>query len=403
MNEEKIIEKDENGNIEKDKLQQAKEVESNNSIKENEISPKLESEQKSQQPTNKKPQKKNKTKNEKNQNEMVKNKIIYKTNILSDKNHYMAIKIEEKERNLILYSSYVENYISFIFRNKFSLEELKSQSDYYKQFNDVDQIINELIEFEGNVNKADNQIIEKENEIILIIQILSKTFKSLEFILKKENKSDKQKLIEYEYAIQRFKNKFIIQGLESKILNIMQQKEAIKMLISPFENMNAKLLYCYYDDYSMKNLKKKYNPYKPLNDVKTFHTKCDNKNSILVICKSNNEIFGGYTPLCFLSDDSFGHDYDSFVFDLNRFKKFSKMKKQYSIRRYENYGPCFSYDLFFKENTMNFVRFKKEVYGVDEEYEQIQKRANSYDDWTILESLEIFQIERENYHNKAFS
>ena len=49
-------------------------------------------------------------------------------------------------------------------------------------------------------------------------------------------------------------------------------------------------------------------------DVNNFHQRCDNKNNILIICKSNNEIFGGFTSLPFSSNDSYGNDNDSFVF-----------------------------------------------------------------------------------------
>ena len=42
------------------------------------------------------------------------------------------------------------------------------------------------------------------------------------------------------------------------------------------------------------------------------------------MCKSGDQFFGGYTPLSFKSDDSYGNGEDSFIFSLNRKEKEKK-------------------------------------------------------------------------------
>ena len=169
----------------------------------------------------------------------------------------------------------------------------------------------------------------------------------------------------------------------------------IKMWISKFK-ITAILLYSFYQDPIPQIIKcgnhfhEKYEKFK---DVNNFHQKCDNKNNILVICKSRNEVFGGFTPLAFLSNDSYGNDNDSFVFSITSLKKYPKYEhdKNISIWRYKNYGPCFSYDLCFKENSMNKVSFSQKNYNIPKKFIDKNKAIASKDCF-ILDALEIYEI-----------
>lgn len=156
------IKKNENGNIENDKEKQSKEIETKDSkkeSKESEISQKSEAKEIKQNLMAKKPKKKEiNEENEKNKKE----EKYYKTKILSDKNNNMEITIGEKENNLILNCFYIINFTKVSFYNKFSLEELKNQSNYYKQFNDINQFINELIESEKENNNKDINKLKKK-------------------------------------------------------------------------------------------------------------------------------------------------------------------------------------------------------------------------------------------------
>ena len=324
--------------------------------------------------------------------------IKYEEDIVSNKNHKMHIEISSNKNNLEIKSFFIEDYfVKTTFTGKFTLEELSKNSDYYKQFKDTNMIIEEIIGYK----REEKIIIEEENEQIKIIIPTSSTiFKTLSFILKLCHKTDVEKIEEYEKALKRFKednlkleNRFIIEGLETKIAKEKEQMEIIKMWISPFNDIKANLIYSFYRE-NCNDFKNKYSKYKNLEDVNSFHEKCDNKQNLLVLCKSKNEIFGGFTPLCFSNDDSYGYDNESFVFSINKLKKYPKedQQKSCSIWKYNNYGPCFSYDLCFEEHSMNKIYFEQKRYTIPEDF---INKANCYtqDGYIILDSLEVFKLD----------
>ena len=81
-----------------------------------------------------------------------------------------------------------------------------------------------------------------------------------------------------------------------------------------------------------------------------FHAKCDNKGTPLVICKSKNEKFGGYTNINWESNSN-GLDIGpskSFIFSINKNKKYDYTNTQSkSIYLHTNHGPDFFWDLAF--------------------------------------------------------
>ena len=117
-------------------------------------------------------------------------------------------------------------------------------------------------------------------------------------------KSDKEKITEYEKILNELIEKITISGFNSKIIRDKKNEEYIKIWCSPFKNISANLIYFFY---------KENNDLKKFNDVYNFHIKCDNKQNLLVLCKSKNEIFGGFSPLKFQS--GYQYDNDSFVFN----------------------------------------------------------------------------------------
>ena len=56
------------------------------------------------------------------------------------------------------------------------------------------------------------------------------------------------------------------------------------------------------------------------NEVINFHKKCDNKKNILLICRSKDEIFGGFTPLSFDTSGKYEFDPNSFLFSIKNLK-----------------------------------------------------------------------------------
>ena len=334
---------------------------------------------------------------------------IYTNQIKSNKNHLIFMEIKSQHNSLFFNSYFIENYITTKYIGEYSLEELQKNSDYYKQFSDIKMLIKEIEAYAG-AEKIN--IEENEDEINIIFPIGSAIFKEVNFTLTLKPKSDKEKIEEYEKAFERYKedieglhlyikklndkikileNRFIIPGFNSKIIKQDNyQKEIIKMWISPFENISSKLIYSFYCDYKtpIDNYENNFN------DLEKFHKDCDNKTNILVICKSKKEIFGGFTPLCFLNDNSYGYDNDSFIFSLNNLKKYPKnsQNNDKSIWRYSNYGPCFSYDLNFKEDTINKVKFDNYNYATPKNFVDEKNVIVDNENWILLDSIEIFEI-----------
>ena len=149
-------------------------------------------------------------------------------------------------------------------------------------------------------------------------------------------------------VINIYMKKLEIKNFNSDILvSNEDSKRAIKFWISPNEYLQAKLLYSFNIHYNPVPHKQNQYEYEFDETIRNFHRSYDYKKSILIICKSKNQIFGGYTPLSFASDDTYGCDNESFLFSLIKSsKKYPKdsFNESKSIWKYKNYGPCFHYN-----------------------------------------------------------
>ena len=211
----------------------------------------------------------------------------------------------------------------------------------------------------------------------------------------KRDKTEKEIIEEYIKIIKIYENKSPINGFDnSKIIND-KIKLFIKAWISPIYNIQANLLYSFSLPYPKKFEEPLFGKrnFTILEDVKSFHDKCDGINQILIICKSGSQIFGGYTPLAFDSTNTYKYDNDSFLFSINHEKKYPKnnFKKNESIWCYKTYGPCFYYDLHFSEKKMNKVKFDNQNYLTPKDFIN-NDEAIKYGDSIFLENFEVYQI-----------
>ena len=126
----------------------------------------------------------------------------FKKEIKSDKNHLFTLEIKYQESTLLFISYFTENYITHNYTGKFDLENLQKISNYYKQFNNVEMIIKEIEAYNGNEKIT---LEEKNDEINIKFPIGSATYKELNFTLKLKQKSDKEKIKEYEIALKKYK------------------------------------------------------------------------------------------------------------------------------------------------------------------------------------------------------
>ena len=74
-----------------------------------------------------------------------------------------------------------------------------------------------------------------------------------------------------------------------------------------------------------------------------FHRLCDNiAPNLLLIKDDKNNFFGGFTKVSWDKSDIQKNDIESFLFSLNKNKKYYQKHKEYNtIFCYKNYGPWF--------------------------------------------------------------
>ena len=329
--------------------------------------------------------------------------VRYEIKINTDLNNQMNLSIYIKDSKLFFICYFYKNYFKKTFSNSYSLDDLKKSSSYFKQFNSEYEILNEIInnKYKGKENIQGNE--ETSNIIKLVIPLPGAQFSSMSFELKEIIKKPEEIVNEYKNIVKQYENKFKFEEFNSKILTGKElEKETLKMWISPRKKLTTKLLYSYHDiPYKMNFDFFSHHVYYSNNEfnetVSNFHEKCDGKKNILIICKSNNEIFGGYTPLSFNSSDEYGNDNDSFLFSLNRLEKYPKdsHEETRSIWCYKDYGPSFHYDLYFRQGKMNVVKYEKNNYLI---YKRWINEDNCYtnDKGILLDSLEVFQVIGEN-------
>ena len=352
--------------------------------------------------------KKEKEKGKEKGKEKVKNKeekFFYVTDILTKVNknepnirNKVSVTMEIKNSKLFVQCSYQKNYFTKTFSNSFTLDELKNQCNYFKQFTDETQLLREIALIKNQNPQLKDFISSNEESshtIRLNITLPAINYSTIGFNLKEEPKSQNHLLSECKFIIKNYEKKFKIDNFNSIILlDKDAEKEAIKFWISPNKMLNAELLFSFND--KLPNTE---------NDmtVNRFHRECNNKSSILMICKSNKEIFGGYTPLSFDSSDDYKNDNESFLFSINRLEKYPKdsYNRSKSIWCYREYGPSFHYDLYFSKNRINAVKFERTNYLTPNNW---VNRSNCYTNelGVHLDSLEIYKIRKSDYRIEEF-
>jgi hypothetical protein len=128
-----------------------------------------------------------------------------------------------------------------------------------------------------------------------------------------------------------------------------------------------------------------------------FHEICDNQSDTVTIIKvkDSNEILGGYNPIEWNSDDSYGVTKDSFIFSfknknindhiINRVKK-----EKYAINYWVYYGPSFGCEDLIIHGTSFTDKTnicKKSSY---------EKKIREIKDVFSVEEYEVFQIVKNN-------
>ncbi len=129
-------------------------------------------------------------------------------------------------------------------------------------------------------------------------------------------------------------------------------------------------------------------------NFKRFHEICDNQSHTVTIVKvkDSNEILGGYNPIGWKSDYSYGITKDSFVFSFNSNDNILSrvINEKNAIHNHSYDGPSFGFNdlhLLYYYYTFDGIKLgiccKKTCY---------EKMIGEYDGYSDVENFEVFQI-----------
>ena len=267
------------------------------------------------------------------------NEIIFelKPNIKNNNENYnklidIIIKLNEETNN-------IKNEIANLKKNE---TELKNEVNQLKDENI--QLKNENILLKNNESKLENEVIELKEKLN---------------ILWEENK--------------------LINNLDSKIIIVNEKyNETLKYWINPLTKIKAKLLYRLSENGDK---------------FSTFHKLCDNKGPTLTLFHVNDgNIVGIYTPLSWDSTSHWKNDINTFIFNLNKNKKYKKLKNDYSIYCNISYGP---YTADLECSDVNSMRTIKHWANLINEYydkgSEILPSNNQIKEYELIDS-EVYKI-----------
>ena len=257
-----------------------------------------------------------------------------KKEVISNKGYkYLLFFKEENSSQLTVKAINQDDVFHKIYTNTFSIDTIK-ENKYFIQFDDIKEICDELSE---RISQGKITIIEDTNLIIISVPLPSSKIKEMLFELKEDEKNDKEiikdliKLVnEQKNELNEFKKeislllKNYISNLDSTIINNNFYNSCLKNWINQKLKIRANLLYRLSRD----------GP-----EISTFHKLCDNKGSTIILFQlENEEKVGFYAHQSLDSYSEWKYDEQSFIFNLNKNKKFIQ-KTKCSFFNQSNCGP----------------------------------------------------------------
>ena len=325
-----------------------------------------------------------------------------KTIYANYENKKLELKFSIKDNNLIISTEFNDSLISHFYSTTLSIEDIQ-KNKYFLQFDSIEEILNELL---LKINSSSPVFKKEKNYLNMSIILSSSKFKEINFMLyqktktnedkikelydiilelKKENEFIKQENIQFKKDIKmliEFKNKIeekekekeIEKEIDSFILNKNDEKiKKIKEFISPNKTIIFKL---------------KYRMTRDGVNFDNFHAKCDGISPNLLLISDNNNIFGSFAKVCWEKKKCTKNDTESFLFSLNKNKKYYQKHKDYeAIYCYSDYGPWFyGGDIGFHSKDMSLCCCNNEEYA-DEPL--TEHKAGEY---FKVQEVELFEI-----------
>ena len=364
---------------------------------------------------------------------------VFAINIENEGKQY-EITLSQKSNNLLIISKELNSFPSKIYEEEFSKDNFNKLSKFFILFDDISDIFTELkkkIEEKKfkikinennfiillkvditNINELSLELKRKEEDIKSMVVGLCKTIKKQEETIKKleEESNNKIKKLEEEFnkkikqleeekiesnskinkleeesnnkikqlenEINEIKEKYLLKiFIQSKILNNNNEEIMISNWIKPNSKIKVNLLYQISRDGD---------------NISTFYNKVKNKYPTLILIKSKSGYkFGGYTTQTWEITNIYKKDELSFLFSLNKQKKYNIKKNhiQYAIygdRYYFAFGGSSDLHIYDQCTSNNNSFCNPYSYNTTEEYE-LNEREKNFN----VDELEVYNVEFE--------
>ena len=124
------------------------------------------------------------------------------------------------------------------------------------------------------------------------------------------------------------------------------------------------------------------------NQSSTYNQKCDNKENLLTLIETDNNIkFGGFASKSWGIEDQFIDN--TFMFSLNKMKKYERLNNDKSMHNGSSYGPVFgnAWDIYIKSTMTSGCEQYNNSSVFFKQYEITNNGSFN------VKEMEIFQIE----------
>ena len=271
----------------------------------------------------------------------------------TEKNEYYQIDFLIDKDTLIIQMIDIESKIELIYENKFIFSFFLKINKYFKMFDTLEEIVQDLNELnkKGLIKLSKN--IKENYDLILNIELnkeqyeiklelllkdnkisLSKMSQNLDLIekkyelLEKENKELKDSLSQYKLSLdnneKQLKQLITLHQMNSSIMITLEELNLITKQIE--KNMNKKVI-------DIKQLYKGTRDGEGMNNIKQRAFNIEN--IILLVRSKSGRRFGGFTSLYFeeiSGSDYYKSDDKSFVFSLDKKDIYPIVNKDQSMR-----------------------------------------------------------------------
>ena len=145
----------------------------------------------------------------KSQNIINKKKTI---KIEVEKNKQFEVEFINNINTLVIEARLLNNILTEIFSNKFTLEDIKTVKYFSNDYESIDDFLSEMFD---KLDKNETKIILEKNELTVVVPLYSKRYPEIKFPLKKMETNANQK---FDDLFELYKNMKEEQEKEVKIL-----------------------------------------------------------------------------------------------------------------------------------------------------------------------------------------